>query len=228
MKKINQAISEKNSRALIELGKVRSRDGCPNPKRLDCPSELVLKAMARRSAAVHPRDVPASHVANCSPCFGRYRSFRREVWFYRGAALAATLILVVVGMRSVVRYLEESKQPSLIASGTKDLPFALEADLTGASPIRGSTTDATPLRLPARKLLVTFLLPVGLEPGEYEVRLTKATGALIQNSRAAGTLVDGTTKLLVDVDLTGLKKTEGILSIRPPGINWRSYGIFFE
>ena len=228
MKKINQAISEKDSQALIELGKVRSRDGYPNPKRLDCPSELVLKAMARRSAAVHLRDVPASHVANCSPCFGRYRRFRREVWFYRGAAFATALILAVVGILSVVRYFEENKQPSLIALGTKDRRFAFEADLTGASPIRGSSTDAAPLRLPARKLRVTFLLPVGLESGEYEVRLTKATGALIQESRATGTLVDGTTKLQVDYDLTRLAKTEGILSIRPTGISWLSYGIFFE
>jgi hypothetical protein len=50
--------------------------GYSNPDRVGCPSHDVLKRLADRDPEEPLRDELISHVATCSPCFGKYTAYR--------------------------------------------------------------------------------------------------------------------------------------------------------
>jgi hypothetical protein len=249
MTESNQSASSKLARDAVALGKKHSKTAFPNPTRNDCPSHSRLRAMAYRDRRLTLDDLPLSHVVTCSPCFEEYTHFRRMSVFFRGiqitAASLVVLAVVFVTARFIWNYTSRGGEPSISQKqpaapqpsvGTKQpppliAPLPIKVDLASFSPTRGDDAkddSGNMVHLPQKLLRVNFLLPLGMEPGEYAVRLQDSAGTVIADKRAVGRINDGTTSVEVDIDLAGTSRGSLTLMIRPPGLSWRRFPVVVE
>lgn len=246
MTDFNQSTPSKLVRDVVALGRKYSKTGFPNPNREGCPHRSSLRAMAYRDQRLTLGDLPASHIVSCSPCFQEYTHFRRMSYFFRGLRITAALglaAMLFVAARFAWNYAHPREprssgkqlahrqplattrqQPPLIA------PFSLTVDLASFSPSRGDAKDDSEkkVHLPQKLLRVKLLLPLGMEPGEYEIRLQDSTGTVFVDKRAPGSLKDGITSVEMDIDLAGTTRGSFTLMIRPPGSNWRRFPVVVE
>jgi hypothetical protein len=109
-------------------------------------------------------------------------------------------------------------------------PFAMTVNLASFSPTRGeeAKNSANKIHLPPKLLRVSFLLPVGTEPGEYALRLEDSAGTALKDIRAVGRLNDGITSVEVDLDLTAASRGNFTLTIWPPGLSSRTFPVSIE
>lgn len=80
-----------------------------------------------------------------------------------------------------------------------------------------------PVELAKRPLDLTFYLPVGSEPGPYEVQVFKEPGHPIWSGEGDVHLENYRATLHMKVDLSGWKRGQYILAFRPKGWDW-TYG----
>jgi len=248
MTEFNQSASSKLVRDVVALGRKYSKTGFPNPSREGCPSRSSLRAMAYRDRCLTLEDLPVSHVVSCSPCFQEYLHFRRLSVLLRGIQMtAASLVVLAVAFataRFVWNHTGPSGEPTIsqkrraapqppVATNQPPLPSApipIRVDLASFSPTRGDANDdsGNKVHLPQKLLRVKFLLPPGMEPGEYSIRLQDAAGAAFTDKHALGHMRDGITSVEVDIDLAGTHRGSFILMIRPPGLSWRRFPVVVE
>jgi hypothetical protein len=109
-------------------------------------------------------------------------------------------------------------------------PFAMTVDLASFSPTRGEEAKDSPnkIHLPPRMLHVSFLLPVGMEPGQYALRLKDSAGIVLKERLLVGRLNNGVTSVEVDLDFSAASRGSFSLMIRPPGLRWRTFPILVE
>ena len=245
----NQSASPKRVRDVVALGKKYSKTAFPNPTREGCPSRSCLRAMANRDRRLTLEELPISHVVGCSPCFKEYAHFRRMSGLVRGiqitAASLAVLAVALVAVRFVWNYTSQRGEPNPSQTqrakrqtpvGTKQppppiAPLQIRIDLASFSPTRGDDAkddSGHKVHLPQKLLRVNFVLPLGMEPGQYAVRLQHFTGTVFVDKRAEGLMKDGTTSVEVDIDLAGASPGSSILMIRPPGLSWRRFPVVVE
>ena len=244
MTESNQFASSKLIRDVVALGKKQSKSGFPNPNREGCPSRSSLRAMARRDQHLALGTLPVSHVVSCSPCFEEYSHFRRTRFVLRGlwltaASLAALAILFATtrllriqtdrsGHQSVSEK-EIDRQPSGATKQPIPLaaPLLVRVDLSSFSPTRGDEAEdaRNRVQLPQKLLRVHFILPLGMEPGEYGIRLQDEAGTIFIDKRAVGHLTDGTTSVEMDIDLGGAHRGNFTLMVHPPGLSWRKFPV---
>jgi hypothetical protein len=245
----NQSASSKLAREAVALGKKYSKTAFPNPTRKDCPSRSRLRAMAYRDRRLVLGDLPLSHVVRCSPCFEEYTHFRRMSVLVRGIQITAASLVVLsvifVAARFVWNYTSRSGEPSISQKqpalsqpsvGAKQpppliAPLPIKVDLASFSPTRGDDAkddSGNMVHLPPKGLRINFLLPLGMEPGEYVVRLQDSAGTVIADKRAVGRINDGTTSVEVEIDLSGASRGSFTLMIRPPGLSWRRFPVVVE
>ena len=244
----NQSVSGKQVRNVVALGKSYSKASFPNPTREGCPNFRILRAMAHRDRRFSLNDLPVSHVVHCSPCFQEYARLRRMSLLVRGfQATAASLIVLAVLLAAVrlvwnytsghgkpgisqERRAEPQRPVGIQQARPSDTPLAITINLASFSPTRGEEAKGSSNRihLSPKLLRVSFLLPVGMEPGEYEVRLEGTGGPILEDTRAVGRLNDGVTSIDVDLDLTAASRGSFSLMIRPPGLSWRTFPVLVE
>jgi hypothetical protein len=243
----NHSTSSKLANDIVALGRKHSKTAFPNPKREGCPNRSILRAVARRDRRLTLKDLPASHIVSCSPCFQEYTSLRRSYVLWRGiqisAASVALAVVVFIGARFLWSRLGRSGEtvaPEKQIAGTfphrahrqppASAPILLKVDLASFSPTRGDGNDdsSKKVHFPRKSLRVNFVLPFGMEPGEYEIRLQSSAGTVVFDNRASGQLNDGITSVQVDVDLGTTPPGSFILMIRPPGLDWRSFPAVVE
>ena len=248
MTESNQSISAKQVREVVALGKKASKTAFPNPTREGCPDSSTLRAMAYRDPQLSLNDIPVSHVVSCSPCFQEYSRLRRIAVVVRGIKVTAASLAVLAVLFAVVRLVwnnsrgrgepsisqehraepqpraETQQAPAVIA------PLAMTVDLASFSPTRGDEAKDSPnkIHLPPKLLRVTFLFPVGMEPGEYGLRLKDAAGTVLKDAHLRGLLNNGITSVEVDLDLTASSRGSFSLMIRPPGLSWRTFPVLVE
>ncbi|MCI0348161.1 MAG: hypothetical protein L0Z53_01940, partial [Acidobacteriales bacterium] len=208
----------------------------------------TLRAMAYRDKRLSLEDLPISHVVTCSPCYQEYTRHRRTAVITRGLQVTAVSLVVLTALFAAVRgiqdYTGRTGQPSISEKqhtesqervSTKPnpaptVPLALTVSLAPFSPSRGE--DAGKLQksvqLPPKLLRLKFLLPPGMEPGEYDVRLLDSGGVAFLDGRRPGTLHDGITSVEVDLDFTGVSQRRFTLMIRLPGLSWRTFPVVVE
>ena len=207
MTESNQFASSKLIKDLVALGKKHSKSGFPNPNRDGCPSRSSLRAMARRDRHFALGNMPVAHIVGCSPCFKEYAHFRRTSFVLRGLRLTAASLAVLAVLFAATRLFrnptdrsrqrsasekqidrqpsgETTKQPMPPAT-----PLLVRVDLSSFSPTRGDEAEDSRNRvlLPQKLLRVRFILPLGMEPGEYEIRLQDEAGTVFIDKRALGT-----------------------------------------
>lgn len=246
MAESNQHVSLKQVRDVVALGRKCSKTAYPNSERKGCPDLSTLRAMAYRDRRLSLTDLPLSHVVSCSPCFQQYLRLRRTLVLMRGLQVTAASLVVLGVLFAAVRVFQDHagrrgestisqkhagqspqtavQQPPPIA------PLAISVNLASFSPTRGeeAKNPGNEIHLPPKLLRVSFLLPVGLEPGEYALRLEDSTGAVLTDTRAVGRSSDGITSLEVDFDLGDASRRRFTLMIRPPGLSWRRFPVVVE
>lgn len=242
--------SDRLVRDIVTLAKKNAKSAFPNPNRNGCPSPSVLQAMAHRDKRMNPADLPISHVANCSPCFHEYS---RQLWNAKitrtvqltassliiGGILWVAVILVQnhtgrSGLPNVSRKqnvepaspmtIPLQSQPPQVAE-----PIAMTVDLAPFSPTRGEQPiPAKHIQLPANWIRASFLMPIGSEPGEYNVRLLRSNNEVVLETRTVAGLHDGITSFQVELHLEELNQNRLKLMIRPAGLGWRTFSVLVE
>jgi hypothetical protein len=246
MTESNHFTSSKLVRDVVALGRKYSKSGFPNPNRVGCPSRSSLRAIAYRDRRLTLEDFPASHIVGCSPCFQEYTQMRRMALFLRGlritGAALGTAVVIFVMARFVWHHGRRYDTPSIAEEHVAKrqspareqapliTPLVVTVDLATFSPSRGDANDGRKkmVHLPQRLLKVDFRLPLGMEPGEYEIRLLDSRGRALIDKRAPGRINDGLTSVEMDVDLATTTPGSLTLLIRPPGLGWRRFPVVVE
>ena len=238
------AVSGKEVKDVVAFGRKCAKGAFPNPTRMGCPDRARLRAMARRDPSLTLADLPITHVVRCSPCFQDYLRFRRISLIVRGLQITAASLILGTALVTAALFVRNhtgnrgetslSQQKQLKSAPSQDQanqpavrlpPLQMKIDLAVFSPTRGDEKEAPgrAIRLPSRNLRITFQMPFGMEAGEYLIQLKDPSGAIHLETRASGHVVDGTTSVDVDVDLTAAPRGKASLLIRPPGLSWRSF-----
>ncbi len=248
MTESNQSVSAKQVKDAVALGKKISKTAFPNPMREGCPNSSTLRAMAYRDPRLTLKDLPLSHVVTCSPCFQEYARLRWMSVLMRSIQVAAASLVVVaalfVAVRVVWNYTRGRGEPSISQKrqpGPQSraanpqprapiAPLAMTVDLASFSPTRGDEAKDSPnkIHLPPKLLRVSFLLPIGMEPGEYALRLKDSAGIVLKEAHLLGRLNNGVTSVEVDLDFSTTSRGSLSLMIRPPALRWRTFPVLVE
>jgi hypothetical protein len=231
----NRSASSTMVENIVALGRKHSKTGFPNPNQVGCPSSSTLRAMAYRDRRLTLGDLP-SHVVACSPCFQKYEEFRRMALIVRRiqitAASLAVAAMIFLTARFALHHGRRSGEPAVAAKQRTPqiTPFPLRVELASFSPTRGDASDHSEkkVRLPHKLLRVDFILPLGMEPGGYEIQLQDSKGTVFIDKRVRGRMNDGVTSITTDIDLAGATRGSLTLMIRPHGMDWRKFPAVVE
>jgi len=193
----------------------------PNPTRAGCPGKDVVRSAARRSL---PIDHPVfEHLAACSACYQEFRQLQQPVRVSSrvrpALAAAAVVLLAVAGVtyfgRNGVIGLPSGTQPNAAIQ-------PLLIDYRGDSTTRSETGDPLPksVTVPRANVVATILLPVGSEPGQYELRLLDGAKRSRLAKEASGDLKDFAVRVDINLDLRSLPSGAYTLEIRRSGEEW--------
>jgi hypothetical protein len=193
----------------------------PNPTRTGCPGKDVLRSAARRAL---PIDHPVfEHLAECSACYREFRQLQQPVRVpsrVRPALAAAAVVLIAVGG---VTYFGRNSVIGLPGdTQTNATAQPLLIDYRGEGTTRSEAGDPAPksVTVPRAMLETTILLPIGSEPGPYELRLLDGAKRSILAKEASGDLKDLAVRVNVNLDLRPLPSGAYILEIRRQGEDW--------
>lgn len=200
----------------------------PNPAREGCPSRDVLEALARRA---RPMEDPGyEHLAKCSPCFKEFRAVQQAdvartaaVRLRRRIAYAAAAVLAVAAVGSFF-VVQRSRGPAAGAS-TTGVEQSAKLDLRPFAVTRNDQPTVEPgsLVLPRGRLNVIILLPVGYEPGEYEMQVLDAEFQVRASAKGTAAIRDFVTTLEASLDLSALSPGRYRLAVRRQGAEWRLF-----
>ena len=203
------------------------RGANPNPARVGCPPRDVLVALSRRAKPIG--DPAYHHLLECSPCYAEVRDMQRadvlsaysrarSRWWM--AVLAAAAVVAAVGIW-------------FVSPGQKGMPTSIRGpvatqvtlDLRPYSVARGdSAAEAPPpLILPRGLVELTLLLPVGSEPGPYDVQLFDAEQVSLASAHGEALIRDFVTALHVSLDLGRVPTGNNGLAVRRVAEEWRVY-----
>lgn len=151
-----------------------------------------------------------------------YVNFRNEAAHARriralALAAAAAIVIVVAGWVGLSRFAAHSQGVGLIAWAEGWRPASI--DLRGHEALRGGEPGPTlpPIVLPRGKVLLTIDLPVGSEPGKYEVQLVQGNGHPITRAAGSAILVNGLTVLSIRIDARRAQAGHASLLVRRSG-----------
>ncbi|MGE3507250.1 MAG: hypothetical protein AB7N65_00010 [Vicinamibacterales bacterium] len=186
----------------------------PNPNREGCPPRDELVRVSRLETPMG--DVVYTHIVRCSPCFREMRALqqagattrRTRMW----AVAAAAVIALIVGVSW------------WIAGSPKDAPLvATTIDLQPFAVMRGDAQSPppSPIVLLRGQLDATLLLPLGAEPGHYEVRLRDEALSVRADATGEGELRGSVMTLRVLLDTAAVPAGAYHLEFRRTGGEWR-------
>jgi hypothetical protein len=199
----------------------------PNPTREGCPPREKLIALARRQVPVG--DPVGEHVSKCSPCYREMRAIQQaegirpaRTWW---PAAAAAVLVVAAGLAWFVyggRQPRPTPAPEQVVAQAEPMAVTLDLRKYGVTRSDAPGNDLPPLVLPRARVTLTLLLPVGSEPGEYDVRIAAGregrTGA---TAHGTSEIKEFVTRLAVTIDLTGLEPGNYQLAARQSGGEWQ-------
>ena len=113
---------------------------------------------------------------------------------------------------------------------TQTLYEANTLDLRNRSVTRGAQAapNNAPLELPRGHLALSIYLPIGTEPGEFEVEIIQKPESPVLTASGSATLRDHITVLEVKLDLAGLAPGLYLLAIREKGWSWNYYPVILK
>lgn len=202
--------------------------GNPNPGRVGCPSREVLIALSRRDRPIG--DPGYEHIVNCSPCYREFRTFQRAKTALmrarrRSLVSAAAMVLIAAGGAWVFISRDQNGAPqNETTSGTHRPELHSKVDLRKYSVMRGEQhAEKPPVSLAQSPLRLTVLLPVGSEPGSYEVQLVDAEQRALAHGSGHAEIRDYVTTLEATLDLGAVPAGAYQLAIRRQSEDWRLF-----
>jgi hypothetical protein len=149
----------------------------PNPSRLGCPGNTVLRSMA---AGTLPSTDPARlHLSACSPCFAEFLELQQAKQKIRKPPTKARLLIAAAAAAACVisTVWVARTETSPIPLTTPQLAVLdRTVDLFYQAPVRGKASSPSspgPVLLPAALVRVTVILPVASDGGEYRIAVTR-------------------------------------------------------
>ena len=94
-----------------------------------------------------------------------------------------------------------------------------------ARSVEGQATKTQPLVLPAKRLDLTIFLPIGSEPGRYEVQFLKKIDEPLLKASADARVEGGTTILRAKLNLVGEAAGSFLIGLRQPPSDWTYYPV---
>jgi hypothetical protein len=205
----------------------------PNPERKGCPGPAVLRELANRPRPT--RDAPWEHVTHCSPCYREFLDLRTQVKTRRDAehrrlvrrrVVVSGSVVVVAGLAvggyEVIH--RAGSTPNQTTGPYQSASLDLK-DRSVARSVEGQNTKAQALVLPAKRLDLTVLLPIGSEPGRYDVQLLKSIDQPLLKTSGEATVEHGVTALRAKLDLSGQPSGSFLLGLRQPPSDWTYYPV---
>jgi hypothetical protein len=207
----------------------------PNPARVGCPSQEELGRLARKE---RPIDDPGyEHLAHCSACYQQFRALQTGAAVAPGGrtssrrmlAIAASLLLMAGATGTYFWFAHGGSASGPTLSGSPNNPVAV-LDLRGFLVTRGPASPSRePLKLSRGDSRLELLLPVGFEPGAYEIRLVD--GALAGNmlaDNAIATFANQTVTLRTAISLRSMQSGRYQLALRRAGEDWHFFPVVLE
>ena len=189
----------------------------PNPNRVGCPTHEDLVRVSRMEAPIG--DAIYTHIVGCSPCFREMRAERQARARARKARVLAVAAAAVVALIVGASWWMVQPPSATVVATTIDLrPFAV---------MRGDAQPPppSPVVIPRGRLDATILLPLGSEPGTYEVQLRDESLSIPALATGEASLRDSVTTLRVTLDTTALPAGTYQLEVRRVGSGWRSFPV---
>lgn len=188
----------------------------PNPTRQGCPSRDELIALAQKQRQMS--DPAYVHLTKCSPCYLEVRALqehalveRRRSWF----RVAAAAVLVVALALGAWVFMNRSGPVTDVQA---------QLDLRPYAQTRSDTRDGRqPLSLPRGRLTLSMILPVGFEPGSYEVQLLDVGLTSRASSTGTATMENFETTLRTTLDLGSVASGSYQLAIRRTNEDWQLF-----
>ena len=201
----------------------------PNGNRTNCPRPGILRDAGRKEL---PIDHPVyEHLAECSECYQEFRRYQdrfRSPWHFRPALAAAAAVLVaVVGITFLARSLDVGPWRDNRSTALGQ-PFLI--DYRAVSPTRseGGVPARKPVQLPRANLNASILLPIGSEPGPYEVQLVGADRRVRLSKHEPAYLKDFAVKIDLKIDLRSFPRGPYDLGIRHSGEDWDIHPVVIQ
>jgi hypothetical protein len=199
----------------------------PNPAREGCPPAELMTRLAHRQLPIG--DPAYDHIGKCSPCYQELRAIQQAdatrlttaAKRKRLAYAAATLLVLAIVGSFVLR---RATSTGRTAVSTAEIEQQARLDLRPFVGGRGGdqrTKEPEGLVLSRGRLNATILLPVGSEPGEYEVQIVDDELKPRTSSTGTTSIVDHVTTLKTMLDTSALTPGNYQLAIRRQGEDWR-------
>jgi hypothetical protein len=187
----------------------------PNPNREGCPSRDELVRVSRHEKSMG--DPVYLHMVRCSPCFKEMRGLQQAYARARRArmwAIAAAVAVLIAGGSWWMLRSPRMSNAAVVATTIDLRPFAV---------MRGDTQSPQPLAIviPRGRLDATIVLPLGAEPGPYEVRLVDDAPSIRAHATGEAEIRNSMTMLHATVDVATLPAGVYHLEVRPAGGEWR-------
>ena len=239
-------LSPEEERRILRALERSSLHDYPNPDRLGCPGTEFLKRLAFNRKSIPLSDPALDHVSHCSPCFSEYVRYRHQArcrsLIWRSTA-AAVFLLAVVGIWYTSRRStnEHERQvaskppvvgqrqpaaPSREAEPVRTATIKLQnrSIARGISP-EGQPQPPAPINIPNQRLDLLIELPLGSDPGRYEVQLLSEVDQPLLVAEGHAMEKDGTTVLHVSTDLRPFVPGRYRLGLRRPPSEWTYYPV---
>jgi hypothetical protein len=136
---------------------------------------------------------------------------------YRKLVPAAVAVAVVAIVAGVWMHVEDARRAAT--------PLDLTVNLTQEAPLRGTEQpNEVPSEFPRRILNLNIQMPIGSQPGDYDVAIWR-DGKILIRAHGPGTLKDGITTVRVQMDCRRLPKRTYKLLTRFDGGSWENFPI---
>ena len=188
----------------------------PNPTRQGCPPRDELIALAHKQRQMS--DPGYVHLTRCSPCYLEVRALQEEVRVHRRrtwlrmAAAAVLVIALALGAWFALN------RPGPVTDVQAQLDLRPYAQTRSDAP-----DERQPLTLPRGRLTLNVILPVGFEPGSYDVQLLDLGLTSRAASAGSATTENFVTTLRTTLDIGAVSSGSYQLAIRQTGQDWQLF-----
>lgn len=205
----------------------------PNPERIGCLSREALTGLARRAQPIG--DPGYEHLVKCSPCYREFRALQQDHSSRQIAPVAASRLgwmsaaaaaVLIAGLSGVWLFMNREAAPVRSpVSQTRTAELRTELDLRKFAVTRSEqgSEQAAPESLPIGVVDLTILLPIGSEPGTYDIQLLDANLTSIASARGVGEIRDFVTTIRATIDLRAVPSGTYQLAVRRDGDDWRLF-----
>lgn len=234
MAQVNLPPDEDNARFEREIDEILSNAN-PNPARSGCLPRATLSELAQRRRSL--RDPGWQHLLKCSPCYRDFLALREErarlplplaPWRGRRLAAIALVLLSIAAAGSFWLYRGQSQMPMTTPTPSASLTPVQQAEIDLRKHVvmrseQDARDELPPVPIPIGIVELTLLLPVGSEPGQYEIQLLDANLTSRASARGVGERRNYVVTVKATMDTRSIVAGRYQLAVRREGDGWRLY-----